>query len=104
MSNSNENRNRIEDVKRHLYDAQDQTVNKAREGVLHTVNHPVPSTWNVGGNADNLDMKKNKKPTSIFRKFFLGAIIFFVATLGFALYVYINGSPSVSSDKIDIQF
>jgi len=102
MSDSNENRNRIEDVKRHLYDASDQTVNKAREGVLHPVNHPVPSTWNVGGNTDNLDMKKNKQPTSIFKKFFLGAIIFFIATLGFALYVYINGSPSVSSDKIDI--
>jgi hypothetical protein len=45
-------------------------------------------------------MKKHSTP--FFKKFFIGAIIFFVATLGFGSYMYFSGGVSVTSDKIDI--
>ena len=43
-----------------------------------------------------------KPPTSIFKKFFIAAILFFIAAIGFASYMFFNGTVSVSNENIDI--
>lgn len=98
-----EHRNKIEDIKSHLYDPKAENINIAREGVLHSVAHEVAPAWKAEPRPDPVTMPIKKPPTSIFKKFFIGAVIFFICALGFAGYMYFNGAPSVSSDKIDIK-
>jgi len=100
-----ESKNKIEDVKRHLYDPNDKSISHQREGVLHQVNHNVSLEWQDGKlkEEDNMKNKFKKPPVSIFKKFFIISIIFFIGALGFAFYKFSNNNSSVSSDKIDIQ-
>ncbi|MES2930676.1 MAG: hypothetical protein V4665_02750 [Patescibacteria group bacterium] len=97
-------KNRIEDVKRHLYDREGSVVRR-REGVLHPIDHPVRESWQGDTKKipekDSLIMKK--PPTSGFKKFFIASIIFFVIALGFAGLMYFNGGASVSNDNIDLK-
>lgn len=96
-----ENDHKIEDIKRHLYDYEDTVSHRTREGIIHTINHHADTEWKSEENVNtNEDMKKPK--ISIFKKFFLSSIIFFVASLVFALYMFTNDSTSVSSENIDI--
>lgn len=100
-----ESENKIEDVKRHLYDPNDHVMGHQREGVLHQVNHKVSPNWQGDEpNRNNEDMnKKNKKPPmSPFKKFFIISAVFFIGALGFAFYKFSSDDLSVSNDKIDI--
>lgn len=100
-----ESENKIEDVKRHLYDPNDHVMGHQREGVLHQVNHKVSPNWQGDEpNRNNEDMnKKNKKPPmSPFKKFFIISALFFIGALGFAFYKFSSDDLSVSNDKIDI--
>ncbi len=100
----NDNRNRIEDIKRKLYDPHAANINHAREGVLHPVNHEVAPAWKPEPALDPAVAETMRKPKmSIFKKFFIGTVIFFVGALGFAAYMYLTGGASVSNDKIDIK-
>lgn len=100
-----DNRNKIEDIKRTLYDPNDKSMSHLREGVLHQINHNVSSEWKDNQSTQDIDMKNKfkKPPMSIFKKFFIVSIIFFVGALGFAFYKFLNNNTSVSGDKIDIQ-
>jgi hypothetical protein len=99
-----QDRHKIEDIKRHLYDPEDSTSSRRREGVLHPINHEIPSRWADEKKPEDVTLSyaMKKPPTSIFKKFFIGAIIFFICALGFSAYTFYRQSPSVSNDKIDI--
>lgn len=95
---------KIEDIKEHLYDPRDRVSGHYFEGNLHQVKYKVPGEW---GKDNKLNEKKEedlmRKPkTSIFKIFFIFAIIFFIGALGFAYYKFQDGDVSVSNDKIDI--
>jgi hypothetical protein len=97
-------KHKIEDIKRHLYDREDTTTHRMHEGVLHQVRHDAPTAWQAPPQTNNNDsMTRPKKPrTSFFKKFFIAAILFFIAALGFAFFMYEQGGVSVSNDNIDI--
>lgn len=99
-----ENKNKIEDIKRHLYDPNDKSMSHQREGVLHQINHNVPLEWQDSQpkQEDNIKNKFKKPPVSIFKKFFLISTIFFVGALGFAFYKFSTDDSSVLNDKINI--
>ncbi len=99
-----EHKNRIEDIKRRLYDLEDSTSSRPHEGVLHPVSHKVPSSWQKNlAEEQNQEAKIPRKPKmSPFKKFFIGAIIFFVCAVAFSIYMFLNGGVSVSNDNIDI--
>lgn len=99
-----ESKNKIEDLKSKLYDPNDKSTGHPREGILHQVNHSVSPVWQDENNKTENNMKnKFKKPrVSIFKKFFVASIIFFVGAVGFFFYKYSNNDSSVSSEKIDI--
>ncbi len=97
----NEHENKIEDIKRRLYEPLDTVTHRTHEGVLHTVNHKVESEWKNEEIDNSLNMIKKPK-TSIYKKFFIASIIFFFIAVGYAIYMFYNGNSSVSSDNIDI--
>jgi len=104
MSGNENNGNRIEDIKRHMYDREDTTTKRPREGVLHPIDHHVPPSWQNNSKTDSntMDSKFHKPPMSPFKKFFIGAFIFFIFAIGYASYMFMNGGVSVSNDNIDI--
>jgi hypothetical protein len=102
---SEDNKNKIEDIKRHLYDPNDHALGHQHEGVLHQVNHEVKEEWKEDEllKEETLKNKTKKPPMSAFKKFFIFAVLFFVASLVFVFYRFSTDSVSVSNDKIDIQ-
>lgn len=96
--------NKIEDIKRRLYDPKDTNIDRRHEGVLHPQNFKIAQEWNPEStdkkSSSNIIIKKPK--TSFFKKFFIVAIVFFVCAVGFAVYMYSTGGVSVSNDNIDI--
>lgn len=102
---NNLGKNRIEDLKRKLYDKDDKVIGHENHGVLHKINYDVKSDWDKSG--DSLENKiinmKNKPKGSIFKKFFVLSIIFFLGALGFSLYKLYYNDLVVSSDKISIE-
>ncbi len=104
-NDNNLNGNRIEDIKRHLYDREDSTTNRSREGVLHPIAHKVPASWqpSAGPDGNPLDPRYVRKPRmSGFKKFFIGATIFFFAAIIFSVTMFMRGGVSVSNDNIEI--
>lgn len=102
---SEDSKNKIEDVKRNLYDPNDKSMSHQREGILHPINHSVPlELQNSQPKEENNNMKNKfkKPPVSIFKKFFIISVIFFVGALGFAFYRFSNNNSFVSNDKINI--
>lgn len=99
-----ENRSKIEDIKRRLYDRDDTTANRIHENVLHPIYHDVKEEWEkeAAPTENFVKMKIKKAPISVFKKFFLGAVVFFICAIGFATYMFLGGSKTVSSDNIDI--
>ncbi len=95
-----ENDHKIEDIKRRLYEREDTVTHRSREGVLHPINHIVEPEWKDEENNSMGNIKKTK--TSIFKKFFIVSIVFFLGAMGFATYMFTTGKTSVSSDNIDI--
>jgi len=93
-----ENENKIEGIKRRLYEPVDSVTHRSKEGVIHPVNHNVEHEWKHEDPINN--MKKPK--TSIFKKFFIFAILFFIVAVGYASYKLYTGGPSISSDNIDV--
>ncbi len=94
-----EKQSKIEDIKQHLYDREDTTTARYKEGVLHQIPHPIARSWNES----DIKEKEIKVPSSsMFKKFFIATFIFFIAALGFAGYMFFKGAGSVSSDNIDI--
>lgn len=101
-----ENKDKIEDVKMRLYDPNDKSMTHEREGLLHQINHKVDLDWKPDLATDKDDDMKNKfrKPrVSIFKKFFVVSMIFFVGALGYAYYKFTQNDVSISSDKISIE-
>lgn len=95
-----ENRNpmhKIEDVKRRLYDREDYSYQHHKEGVLHGEKHDVPTEWQK----KEMTSKKNKN-SSIFKTFFIFAIIFFLGAISFAGYKFLRGGSVVSGENIEI--
>lgn len=98
-------KNKIEDIKMHLYDPNDPSMVHDREGILHQVGHNVSEEWkdDEAKREENMNNKFKKPRRSIFKKFFIISVIFFVGALGFAFYKFYNNDVSVSNDKIEIK-
>lgn len=95
-----ENENKIEDIKRRLYEPEDTVTHRMKEGTLHSINHKVDSEWKH----EDLGPNNMKKPTtSFFKKFFIFAIFFLIISIGVASYLFYKGAPSISNENIDIR-
>ncbi len=95
-----EENHKIEDIKRRLYDREDNVTHRNKEGTIHFINHNVEQEWKHEEKVNTPEFQKPK--TSIFKKFFIFSSIFFLGAIGFAFYMFSTGGSSVSSDNIDI--
>jgi hypothetical protein len=99
LMQENEKISKIEEVKRHLYDRTASLSGHERQGILHQVPHEkVSDTWS---DDENTNMKKPPQ-SKFFKYFFITTVTFFVFAVIFAVYMFMQGSTSVSNDNIDI--
>lgn len=96
--------NRIEELKAKLFSKNYQTRIEHRDKLSHLDTKNIPDEWK-DDQKDDSDLSSSKKlflKTSVFKKFFIFSIIFFILTLGYASYVFFAGGNTVSNDNIDI--
>lgn len=97
-----ENRNRIEEAKKKLYDPNYNLNKSQNRHVLHELKkEEVKTNWD-----DNqmINRQTLKPKTSFSKKFFIFSLIFFFGAFGFALFNFLNKDQSISGNKIDISF
>jgi hypothetical protein len=98
-----QNKNKIEDLKRNLYDTKRNKINRAREGIIHPVEHDVNENWQKDEESKE-NKKYRKPPLSIFKKFFIVAFVFFLGAMIYAGYNFFgNDKAIVSDEKIEIK-
>ena len=96
-----ENLNRIEELKSKLFSRNYKTKIEHRDNFTHLQKKEVQDSWEKEATKPNFTERFFMK-TSMFKKFFLFSIIFFVLALGYASYVFFAGGNTVSKDNIDI--
>ena len=93
--------NRLEDMKNKLFSKNYRTKIEYRDGFSVLPKKEVMDSWK-NEKKESEDKENFFTKTSIFKKFFIFSIIFFVLALGYAGYVFFAGGNTVSSDNIDI--
>ncbi len=94
--------NKLEELKSKLFNKDYQTRIEHRDSFPHFPKREVMDSWvkkeeNVSSFREKFFMK-----TSMFKKFFIFSIIFFVLALGYAFYMFFANGNTVSNDNIDI--
>lgn len=97
-----ENKNKIEDLKRKLYDPNYDKSSSYRIGILRELKHDVKEDWEKLETKE-MTTKTKKNKISFFKKFFIISIIFFLGALGYTTYKFLLDDTSVSSNKIDLE-
>ena len=93
--------NRIEELKTKLSSRNFPTKLEHRDTFSHLRKLDVPDSWQKEETKYNTPEKFFMK-TSVFKKFFLFSVLFFVLALGYAAYTFFIGGNTVSNDNIDI--
>lgn len=101
MAESTEKKDRIEALNRTLYMRDESKIRKTRTGTIHPQKFEVADKWTVEDKIPVIDREPHIAP-SMFKKFFIASIIFFVLALGFAAYKFFGGSNTVSNNNIEI--
>lgn len=103
LSEENEKPHRLDDIQKRLYSPNPKAIPKTRTGILHQVNHTVSSAWNSAPVAAvSNTIKTAGMQTSLFKKFFIGTIVFFVVAVLIGLFLFFAGSGGVSNDNVSV--
>ncbi len=103
--NDRDKLNRVEELKRKLFSKNYQTRLEHRDSFTDFSKAQVPDSWEAQEEKPSgfvVYQEKFFMKTSIFKKFFICSIIFFIIALGYAAYIYFGPGNSVSNDNIDI--
>src|SRR3954470_22803115 len=94
--------NRIEDLKSKLFSRGYRTKIEHRETYSRPIAGDVPDSWKEKKHVLKDSTEAFFMKTSRFKKFFVFSMVFFILTLGYALYVFFAGGNVVSNSNIDI--
>ena len=94
--------NRIEELKSKLFEKDFKVKLEHRDSFPHFEESDVADSWIERGSRLSDFRERFFAKTSMFKKFFIFSTIFFALSVGYALYVFLAGSNSVSNDNIDI--
>lgn len=94
--------NRLEELKTKLFNKNYQTRIEHRESFPHFQGKEVMNSWEKKETAESNFREKFFMKTSLFKKFFIFSIVFFILALGYASYMFFSKSNAVSNDNIDI--
>ncbi len=93
----------IERLKRTLYSRNEKIVPKEKRTPVEVRESDVPTGWGVPKSFDMSVPDMAKKNNSFFNKFLVGSIVFFLLSLGAALFIFFGGLNMISSDNLDIK-
>jgi hypothetical protein len=97
-------KSRLERLKRSLYSRDASAVPKEkRSAISETEVYDVKNSWGAPPSFDLPPNAMTKKNNSFFNKFLLASVVFFVAALGLAAFIFYGGFNSISSDNVDIK-
>lgn len=97
-----ENKGKIEDLKRKLYDPKYDESTSYRRGALREQRYDVKEEWDKT-KEEEMSKKNTKTKTSFFKKFFILSIIFFLGAAGYTTYKFFLDESTVSGNKIDLE-
>ena len=98
---SNDKLDRVEELKNKLFNKNYRVRLEDRASFTRQKTKEVPDTWVEEKDKVGLDEKFFLK-TSMFKKFFIFSIVFFILAIAFASYTFFIGGNSVSNDNIEI--
>lgn len=104
MSLYSSEEDKIEKLKKRLFDNDISKLRKTHRGTMHDVDLGVPNEWEnkVEVKNDNALTIEPKMKSTIFKKLFIGSIAFFVIAVTFVVYSFMGGRNIVSNDNVDI--
>lgn len=91
----------IERLKEKIYSAKAKDLRPKDRGIIFEDIHDAPTAWKKEEHAAPKP-HKSLLGNTMFRKFFLGAGIFFFVSLVFGVIMFFGGRNTVSADNIDI--
>lgn len=103
LSDENEKPHRLDDIQKRLYSQNPKAIPKTRNGILHQVNHTVSSAWNSAPvEAVSNTVKTVGMQSSLFKKFFIGTVVFFIIAVLIGIFLFFGGSGGVSNDNVSV--
>ncbi len=94
--------NKIEELKSKLFNKDYQTRIEHRDTFPHFQKREVMDSWVKKEDTQSSFREKFFMKTSLFKKFFIFSIVFFILALGYASYMFFAKGNTVSIDNIDI--
>ncbi len=91
--------NKIEDLKRRLFSQSYKTKIEYRDSFPHQNNVLVSDSWE---SSKPSKVEKFLMKTSMFKKFFIFSLVFFLLAGGYVSYVFFAGGNNISNENIDI--
>mgnify|MGYP001561337409 CR=1 FL=1 len=92
---------KLEDLKSKLFSKNYKAHIEHQDGFSSVPHDAVPDSWEAPAGRRNFEDKVLQK-TSWFKKVFVVSAIFFILSVGYAAYVILYGSNTVSNDNIEI--
>ena len=102
LSNDGDKLNKVEELKSKLFNKNYQTKTEHHNSFPHFKKGEVMDSWVKKESTEPDFQEKFFMKTSLFKKFFIFSIIFFVLALGYASYMFFGESNTVSNDNIEI--
>src|ERR1035437_8019547 len=96
--------NRLEDIKTKLFSKNYLPRIQRHDVFGYKFQKEVPESWKTEKGFDSESSQQFFMKTSMFKKFFIFAIVFFVCAVGFAVYTFLGGGNTVSNANIDFSF
>ena len=94
--------NRLEELKSKLFSKNYKTKIEHRDAYSRLHKNNILDSWKNKEKSESNVTEKFFMKTSMFKKFFIFSVVFFVLTLFYAAYVFFAGGNTVSNDNIDI--
>lgn len=95
-------KSRIEHLRDKIYSPRVKSPNEKPRGRIFENNHEVSDSWPKAEPAPVRHKKKSLLGNTMFRKFFIGTIVFFFLSIGFGLLMFYGGRTTVSANNIDL--
>jgi len=93
--------NTIENLKSKIFNKNFETKTERHDSFSYQQKSDVPESWEEDAQNTNFEAIVTKR-ASMFKKFFIFSIIFFILAIGYASYVFFIKGNTVSNDNIDI--
>lgn len=100
MEESNESS--IERLKRNLYSRNEKLIPQEKRTPVAPKEYDVPSTW---GDKPDYSISPEtivKKNNSFFNKFLVGSLLFFLISIGIAVFIFFGGVNMISSNNLTV--